>query len=731
MRESEANYRRLMETANDAIFIVDAATGIIIDANHRAAELTGLPLAELIGRHQSQLYPPAERECSREIFQRYCREKGGVGFESMYVISQDGRHIPVEISASLTELGGRPVVQGIFRDLTDRRETGQRLEKSLSLLHATLESTADGLLVVDRQGRIASYNQKFVQMWDIPESVLASGTDDQVLGFVLGQLKSPEAFLARVQELYGDPEAESHDRVEFKDGRIFGRFSRPQRLGGAVLGRVWSFRDMTDQLRAEAALKESELRFRTLLEYIPGIAIQGYGDDGIVQYWNKASEKIYGYSPAEAVGKNLADLIIPPELKPLFAQSLEAGGMARESGEFLPPGELMLLHKNGSLVPVYSIHTVLCLEGKKPLMFCIDVDLSERKLAEEALQREHAFRAGLIERAAEGICVCHAIPDPPFVAFTVWNNRMQELTGYSMAEINEKGWYQTIYPDPEVQRQAIARMAAMRQGEDLQAEEWIITRADGEQRAVRISTSILPSPDNINHVLALMDDVTLRKQAEKQIIDSLAEKEVLLREIHHRVKNNLMIVLGLLNSRAGSIKDPQAKEILQDCQARIRAMSLVHESLYLSDNLAKINLQEYLRSLGRTIATSYGPKRNIKFICEIEPLQTNVDTAIPCGLIFTELFSNALKHAFPDDQAGEIHVSLQKNTAGEMVLAVRDNGVGITAPLVLDSADSMGLRLVNDLVRFQLGGTITLKRDQGTAFKIIFKELLATRGHSS
>jgi two-component sensor histidine kinase len=158
---------------------------------------------------------------------------------------------------------------------------------------------------------------------------------------------------------------------------------------------------------------------------------------------------------------------------------------------------------------------------------------------------------------------------------------------------------------------------------------------------------------------------------------------------------------------------------------------LVHESLYRSDNLAKINLQEYLRSLGQTIATSYGPRGKIKIVCDIEPLQTNIDTAIPCGLILTELLSNALKHAFPDDRAGEILLSLRKNTAGEMVLTVRDNGVGIGAHIDHNSADSLGLRLVNDLARFQLGGTIILKRDQGTAFEIRFKELQADRGHGS
>jgi len=158
----------------------------------------------------------------------------------------------------------------------------------------------------------------------------------------------------------------------------------------------------TERRQAGAALRESEARFRNLLDYIPGVSIQGYTVDGIVRYWNKASEEIYGYTAEEAIGRNLGDLIIPPEVKPQFKQALELGTKCTKSGEFMPPGELMLLHKNGSLVSVYSIHTVVCLNGRPHLMFCIDVDLSERKRTEEALRKAHnELERRVEERTAE------------------------------------------------------------------------------------------------------------------------------------------------------------------------------------------------------------------------------------------------------------------------------------------------------------------------------------------
>ena len=148
-------------------------------------------------------------------------------------------------------------------------------------------------------------------------------------------------------------------------------------------------REIEERIRAEEELLDSEAMFRNLLEHIPGVSIQGYGTDGIVLYWNKASEEVYGYTAEEAMGQDLGNLIIPAELKPSYKQGLELGSKATKSGELMPGGEYMLLRKDGSLVPVHSIHTVVCLEDKPPLMFCIDVDLSERKRAEKALKKAH------------------------------------------------------------------------------------------------------------------------------------------------------------------------------------------------------------------------------------------------------------------------------------------------------------------------------------------------------
>ena len=132
-----------------------------------------------------------------------------------------------------------------------------QLEKTVSLLRGTLESTADGILVVNNEGKIERFNQRFIELWGIPESIIASREDDRALAFVLDQLKNPDEFLSKVRELYSDPDAESFDVLEFKDGRFFERYSRPQKIGEKSVGRVWSFRDITKRQRAEEALKRT------------------------------------------------------------------------------------------------------------------------------------------------------------------------------------------------------------------------------------------------------------------------------------------------------------------------------------------------------------------------------------------------------------------------------------------------------------------------------------------
>jgi PAS domain S-box-containing protein len=265
LRASEARKGAILEAALDCIITMDH-TGRVTDFNPAAERVFGYRREQAIGRSLAELIiPPEQRAAHATGLARHLAggEPRMIGrrIETM-AVRADGSRLPVELALTRIPGSDPPVFTGFLRDIAERQDTEQELKGTLSLLAATLESTTDGILVVDLEGRIVSSNRKFAEMWRIPREVLDSKDDDRAIAFVLSQLKDPDAFVAKVRELYSSHDAESFDVLEFKDGRIFERYSMPQRIEGASVGRVWSFRDVTGRRQAEAALHESELQLR-------------------------------------------------------------------------------------------------------------------------------------------------------------------------------------------------------------------------------------------------------------------------------------------------------------------------------------------------------------------------------------------------------------------------------------------------------------------------------------
>ena len=216
-----------------------------------------------------------------------------------------------------------------------------------------------------------------------------------------------------------------------------------------------------------------------------------------------------------------------------------------------------------------------------------------------------------------------------------------------------------------------------------------------------------------------MVDVTERRRAEDAVNTSLQEKEVLLKAINHRVKNNLQIISSLLSLQSRDIHDEQTLRSFRVSQDRIKAMALIHEKLYQSDDLARIDIGEYINSLADDLRSSYGlGSQDVNLTIDVDNILLGVDTAIPCGVIVNELVSNSLKHAFPEDRAGEIEISFRE-ADDQYTMIFRDDGVGLPGHLDVRRPSSLGLTIVNALVG-QLSGAIDLGRNIGTEISITF-----------
>lgn len=285
------------EYAPDALLII-GQEGDITYLNAAAETLFGHQRERLLGQHYGIIIPgrfQGHNEGIREAFATDPRMRQLGTDRDLFGLRRDGTEFPMEVNlAPLTGTGRLGVVASI-RDVTERKRSDTALREALSLVNATLESTADGILVVTAEGRIAGANERFATMWGIPADLLDSHDDGKVIGFVLDQLTDPDAFLAKVQELYAEPSAESLDLLHFSDGRTFERYSRPQRVAEAVVGRVWSFRDITARMQAQAqartaisdlARQADELKLLAFQDHLTGLANRSLFRDRLDQALN-------------------------------------------------------------------------------------------------------------------------------------------------------------------------------------------------------------------------------------------------------------------------------------------------------------------------------------------------------------------------------------------------------------------------------------------------------------
>jgi PAS domain S-box-containing protein len=430
----------------------------------------------------------------------------------------------------------------------------------------------------------------------------------------------------------------------------------------------------------------------------------------VMKSWNRAAEKMYGWTMKEALGKTFREII---HLEYLDNSREDFYDKFQKDSSY--KGEFIHYRKDGQPIIVFSsITKILDENGRSIGIVSVNRDITERKAAEKALRESEMKHKSLVIN----------IPGMIYRGYPDWSAEIvsgsEGICGYTPEELNslKNHWAGLIHPDDNekvlkegsrILKKRTNLIQIYRIIDKYQKVKWVEDR----------KTSVFSGEGEFLGIDGIVFDVTDRIKAVEKIHNSAKEKDLLIKEIYHRVKNNLATLSSLLNLQSLHIEDVQAKIAFQETKDRILSMALVHQQLYRSEDFSNINYKEYAKTMVTNIFDASGNTKNIRLHFDLDDISISIDKAIPCGLVLNELVTNATKHAFPENRTGNIQI-IMKSLKGNMCeLIVKDDGVGIDKNINIFEMKTMGLVLINLLIG-QIDGTLNVASNNGTEFRIAF-----------
>ncbi|MBN2400344.1 MAG: PAS domain S-box protein [Candidatus Aminicenantes bacterium] len=618
LRASDERFKQLSSLTSEGIMI--QADGVILDANQAFAELVGYENTDdLIGKNGLKIvsFTAESQQRIRSHLDEYSTET-----YEIEIVRPDGSLLSAETHGREITYLGRQARLVTMRDISERKRAEKEKEQIISLQKATIESTADGILVIDHAGKITDFNQRFAQMWRLPDGILATRDDDQALDFVLGQLLDPQAFMAKVKALYDTPDQESFDVLHFKDGRCFERFSRPQLIAGRPVGRVWSFRDISVRKQAEKALQESEEKYRQTMNVAPiGIYIV---QDLLFKFVNPEMARLHGYQAEEMIGMSPPDVLVAPEHRDMIRRIL----LSRQAGVRGTPYEIKALRKDGTTFQALVWGQGLVYEGK-PASVGTLMDISDRKSTEEALKEsEYRYRT-LFEAASDAIFVMKA------ERFFDCNSKTLEMFGCRREQIiglTPDRFSPPLQPDGrDSHEKALEKINAAYAGAS-QSFEWLHCKADGTQFMAEVSLNKFYLGADV-HLLAIVRDIADRKALEEQLrqAQKMEAVGILAGGIAHDFNNILSSIVGYASlMQMQPVLDKKLKEYLDRILASTeRAASLTHSLLAFSRkqaiDLQPVDINNAIFGFHQVLARMIGEDIDFKLNLASESLVVDAD----------------------------------------------------------------------------------------------------------
>jgi PAS domain S-box-containing protein len=729
LSESEERFRLLAESTQEGIVLSE--NFFIIDVNDQLLNMFGYQhRTELIGKKLDQLILPGYLD----FVNKKIAEPNPVPYE-VHCFKKDNSEIIVKSSGRLIPYHGRTIRISVLTDITQQKKYETGLKESETRYRKLFENNLAAVYRSEADGGLSDINQAFAEVFGYNSIEELKNTD--VLELYCSKQERDQYII--------NLRAKGHlkncqMRMRKKDGSEIWVLENAMLVKEESTNREFiegTLIDITETKRIQQALQESEQNYKSLIDHIPdGLLI--HDDKGETLYANSAGLVMMGFTSLEATReKNLFHYVLPD-----FHEKIREKRRDMDTGASSPLLEIKIRRPDGEIIEVEIRTNRINYLGKQAVEVVMrDISLQRQlereqmryQLEEESnreLKREIAshirtrqrlnanqkYTRLLLDSSIDMISACNQKGN-----ITEFNREAQNTFGYSSTEVLDKG-LSVLYA--EAAQYETVRKIVSEDGTFLGEVKHI--KKNGEIFPAYISAAILKNErgENIG-MMSISRDITRIKETEEQLKKSVHEKDILLKEIHHRVKNNMQVISSILKLQSAYVKDKRTIELLDECRNRIASMAFIHATLYMTKDFTSINLAAYINNIAVNLKQSYViQNKKILLKLDVPEVFLHIDDAIPCGLIINELLSNAFKYGFLKMKKGTVGISV-KVKKENIILAIWDNGAGFPEKIDYKNTESLGLQLVSSLTE-QLRGRIKMdsKPGEGTRFILAFRRTL-------
>jgi len=590
-------------------------------------------------------------------------------------------------------------------EILQHLQTQTKLRQTQEFIRSLIDSSLDMIMASDIAEKITQVSPSACNIFGYKREELIGSRIDilynsaEDYSFIQKELNSKGYYIGEVTN-------------KRKNGDIFTAYltaSPIRNETGELLGYMGISRDITEIKKAEIALKQSEERYRLLVENSTDI-IYKTDKKGYYKFVNQAFIKTTKYNNNEILSMNCMDLVPKEYRKKVRSFYLNQMDKRKAIEQF----EVPVITKDKKIIWVNQLSRLEKNDNGKISGFTFTArDVTEKREAEIALKSSEERYRGLFYNLTDAIILVNEKNDildmnpASYKLFGLNNKSKKELNLYDFISKND-------IPN------AKTKSKELREKGEVKNFEVNIIDAKGKHKIVELSSNAVYIEGKFKGSRDILRDITEKKITNNELVQSLKEKEVLLKEVHHRVKNNLQVISSILNLQSTYINDEKTLSILRESQNRVKSMSFIHESLYRTKDFNSIDFSEYIERLSKNMVYSYQYSKNrILLKLDIDKVFLSLDISIPCGLIINELLSNALKYAFPENKKGKILISVKEAKKARIEIKVEDNGVGFPKDIDIKKGESLGMLLVNTLVE-QIDGNIKVRSKEGTKYLITF-----------